>query len=102
MLLGILITAIYLLCVLIAPLTGSAEEAGAAVMEGAQAAVPFVLEIAGGICLWSGVLELLERSGVPVILFVNKMDRFTGEKKELTAALGILSERIADFTGGIS
>ena len=63
MLLGILITAIYLLCVLIAPLTGSAEEAGAAVMEGAQAAVPFVLEITGGICLWSGVLELLERCG---------------------------------------
>ena len=68
MLLGILITAIYLLCVLIAPLTGSAEEAGAAVMEGAQAAVPFVLEIAGGICLWSGVLELLERSGVSAAL----------------------------------
>lgn len=64
MLLGILLTAIYLLCTLFAPLTGSTEAAGTAVMEGARAAVPFVLEIAGGICLWSGVLELLERCGV--------------------------------------
>ncbi len=64
MLLGILVTAIYLLCTLLSPLTGSNQAAGAAVMEGARAAIPFVLEIAGGICLWSGVLELLERSGV--------------------------------------
>ena len=64
MLLGILVTAIYLLCTLLSPLTGSTEAAGAAVTEGARAAIPFVLEIAGALCLWSGVLELLERSGV--------------------------------------
>ena len=63
MLLGFLLLAIYLLCTLLAPVTGTAAEAGAAVMEGAQAAVPFVLEITGGICLWSGMLELLERCG---------------------------------------
>ena len=68
MLLGILITALYLLCILLAPLTGSAEAAGNAVMEGAQAAIPFVLSIAGGICLWSGVLELLERCGASAAL----------------------------------
>ena len=43
--------------------------------------------------------KLLEGSGVPVILFVNKMDRFTGDRKELTDALGALSDRIADFSG---
>ena len=43
--------------------------------------------------------KILEKSGIPVILFVNKMDRFTGDRKELTAGLGILSDRIADFTG---
>ena len=68
MLLGILITALYLLCILLAPLTGSAEAAGNAVMEGAQAAITFVLSIAGGICLWSGVLELLERCGASAAL----------------------------------
>ena len=43
--------------------------------------------------------KLLERSGVPVILFANKMDRYEGSRKELITALGALSDRIADFTG---
>ena len=68
MLLGLLLTAIYLLCTLLSPLTGSSEAAGRARMEGAQAAIPFVLSIAGGICLWSGVLELLERCGASAAL----------------------------------
>lgn len=68
MLLGILLTLLYLLCTLLAPLTGSAQAAGNAVMEGAQAAIPFVLTIAGGICLWSGVMELLERCGATAVL----------------------------------
>ena len=42
--------------------------------------------------------KLLEKGSVPVIFFVNKMDRFTGDRKELLAALGELSDRIADFT----
>ena len=42
---------------------GTADAAGAAVLEGAQEAVNFCIALAGGICLWSGVLELLERSG---------------------------------------
>ena len=62
-LLGFLIAALFVLSTLSALLTGSSQAAGAAVMEGAQAAVPFVLSITGGICLWSGVLELLERCG---------------------------------------
>ena len=66
--LGALLVLIYLASVLFAALNGSAEAAGAAVMEGAGAAAPFVLEITGGLCLWSGVLELLERSGVAVAL----------------------------------
>lgn len=61
--LGRLLVGMYLLSLLTAALTGSAETAGAAVLEGAQAALPFVLQIAGGLCLWSGVLELLERCG---------------------------------------
>lgn len=42
--------------------------------------------------------KLLERYGLPVILFVNKMDRYTGTRQELVSALGVLSDRIADFT----
>ncbi len=63
MLLGAVLTALYLLCTLYAAGNGTAGETGKALMEGAQAAVPFVIGVAGGICLWSGVLELLERCG---------------------------------------
>ena len=64
MLLGLLLTAIYLSATLLAPLTGSTAAVGAALMEGAAAAIPFVMGITGAICLWSGVLELMERCGV--------------------------------------
>ena len=42
--------------------------------------------------------KLLEQRGVPVILFVNKTDRFEGNRKDLITALGELSDRIADFS----
>ena len=42
--------------------------------------------------------KLLEQRTVPVILFINKMDRFEGNRKDLTDTLGELSDRIADFT----
>ena len=45
--------------------------------------------------LWS----LLEKNGVPVILFVNKMDRSDASREELLSALNRqLSDRIVDFT----
>ena len=43
--------------------------------------------------------KLLEKSGVPVILFVNKMDRYTGTRDKMIRSLSALSERITDFTG---
>ena len=43
--------------------------------------------------------QLLERNGVPVALFINKTDRFTGDRQQLLSALGELSDRIVDFTG---
>ena len=43
--------------------------------------------------------KLLESSGVPVVFFINKMDRFAGAREELMTALGALSDRVADFTG---
>ena len=45
------------------------------------------------------IWKLLEKSGVPVILFVNKMDRYTGEREELIRSLSALSDRITDFSG---
>ena len=42
--------------------------------------------------------KLLERGGIPVVLFVNKMDRFTGNRENLLESLGALSDRIVDFS----
>ena len=43
--------------------TGSGAAVGNAAVQGAGAAVKFALEVGALICLWSGVMELLRRSG---------------------------------------
>lgn len=68
MLIGYLLLGIFLLSTLCAPLSGGTAAAGAAVMEGAGEAVRFCLEVTGGICLWSGVIELMERCGLTEVL----------------------------------
>jgi len=44
------------------------------------------------------IWKLLEKNGIPVILFVNKTDRYTGSREEMISSLASLSERIVDFT----
>jgi len=44
--------------------TGRAEAVGAAAMEGAAAAVTLSLSICGAMCLWSGVMEVMNRAGI--------------------------------------
>lgn len=46
----------------------SAAPDGNAVTEGAQAAVSFCVGVTGSICLWSGVMELMERCGATAAL----------------------------------
>ena len=60
----VLLLALYLLPAWAALLSGQAAAAGAAMLAGAGEAVRFSLELTGGICLWSAVLELLERCGL--------------------------------------
>ena len=49
-------------------LTGSVSAVSAGAMEGAGAAITLALKIAGPICLWCGVGELMGRSGLRDIL----------------------------------
>ena len=44
--------------------TGRGPEVAAAAMEGARAAVDLCLSIAGMLCLWSGVMQVMRRSGL--------------------------------------
>ena len=43
---------------------GRMEEVSAAALEGAAAAVELALSMAGAICLWSGVMEVMRRAGL--------------------------------------
>ena len=43
---------------------GTVAEVSAALMEGASAAVELCLSIGGAVCLWTGVMELMRRSGL--------------------------------------
>ena len=61
---NIILLILLLFSVLNAFLTGQTAEAGAAVLEGAQAAVGFALELCGALCLWSAIIELAERCGM--------------------------------------
>lgn len=44
--------------------TGRMDAVGTAVMEGAAAAVELSLSMLGMLCLWSGILEVMRRSGL--------------------------------------
>lgn len=44
--------------------TGQGEQVARAAMEGAQAALELVFSIGGMLCLWSGVMEVMRRSGL--------------------------------------
>ena len=56
--------AILLLSTLFALFFGTSGETGSSLFEGAGKAVEFSLSIGGGICLWSAVMELMERCGM--------------------------------------
>lgn len=59
-----------ILCIslLFGSLTGSVSAVSNGAMEGAKAAISLALNIAGPICLWCGVGELMRRSGLRDIL----------------------------------
>ena len=44
--------------------TGQSAAVGAAAAQGVQQAVSFCLTVGGMICLWSGVMEVMRRSGI--------------------------------------
>ena len=44
------------------------------------------------------IWKLLEKNGVPVILFINKTDRYTGSHEEMINSLSSLSDRMVDFS----
>lgn len=64
MTLSVIWTVLAAVSVLFGAATGRASEVGNAAMQGAGAAVELCLGIGGMLCLWSGVMELMRRSGI--------------------------------------
>ncbi len=58
------LTALLILSLVFGCITGQLSAVSAAAMAGAQAAVELCLSMAGAICLWSGVMTLMDRCGL--------------------------------------
>ena len=57
-------TGMAVLSILCGLATGRGDLVAAAAVEGAQAAVELCVSIAGMLCLWTGVMEIMRRSGL--------------------------------------
>ena len=64
MAMAVIWTALAAASVLCGLATGRMEAVSAAALEGAGAAVELALSMAGAICLWSGVMEVMHRAGL--------------------------------------
>ena len=64
MVMGWIWTGMVLLALGAAVLTGQTGALTAAALEGAASAIRLALGLAGALCLWSGVLEVMARSGM--------------------------------------
>lgn len=60
--------AMVLLSVIAAGILGKGSELSAAVLDGAQSGVTLIIGMSGAICLWSGVGQVMERSGITDLL----------------------------------
>ncbi len=81
------------LLILFSVLNGTSAQAGASLMEGAKESLRFLAGIAGGLCLWSAILELAERCGLSDRLgrllhpILRKLFPLSAEKPEILTAL---------------
>ena len=68
MILSVIWVCFVLVAILYGTATGQGAAVGAAALEGAGAAVELCLAMAGAICLWSGVMTVMERAGISAAL----------------------------------
>ena len=93
MLVGYILLFLFIFSTLFSPVSGSTQAAGAAVMEGAEEALRFCIALSGGVCLWSGVMELMERCGISAALaralgpLLKRLFPNAGTDRELMAAV---------------
>ena len=64
MTMSVIWTGMVVISILCSVATGQESQVAAAAVEGTQAAVELCLSIAGMLCLWTGVMEVMRRSGL--------------------------------------
>lgn len=87
-------TAALVISVLFTALNGQFESTGSASLQGAGAAVEFALSTGGLICLWSGIMEIMRRSGI--------MDALSSALSPLLRALFPRASRDSETLGALS
>lgn len=84
-------------------LTGRVDAVGNAAMEGAGASVTLCLGICGITCLWTGIMEVMRRSGIAKalqVLFLPIVSRlFPGSTKNKTAMEAVSANISANLLG---
>ena len=96
-------SAILVISVICAFLTGSGGALAAAVPQGAQAGITLAVSMAGSLCLWTGVGKLLEKSGVTAALsrllspLLHRL--FPGAKADPVLAGALSGNICANFLG---
>ena len=94
---------IILISIVFAWLTGNGAPLSAAVMEGAQAGITLAISMAGSICLWSGVGNLIEKVGMTDLLsrllkpFLFRL--FPSSKKDPALSRDLSANICANFLG---
>ncbi len=61
-------TGLVLVSLVFAALRGGMDALSASVLEGAEQAGNFCIRLCGGVCLWSGLLKVMGRSGISALL----------------------------------
>ena len=79
--------------------TGRLDQVASAALEGAGSAVELCLSMAGTLCLWSGVMEILQQSGVSLAgvfrpLLRRLLPRASRDPETLAAISGNLSANL--------
>ena len=96
-------TGILLLSTLCAAITGSAAALSAAVAQGAQAGITLAISMAGSICLWTGVGNLMDRLGLTAMLarlLAPVLHRlFPGTRRDQALAADLSSNICANILG---
>lgn len=96
-------TGLILVSVLSAVILGTGSELAAAVPQGAQAGITLAISIAGSLCLWTGVGNLMEKAGISGTLsrlFSPVLTRiFPAAKKDPVLAQKLSANVCANFLG---